>query len=251
MELHLGGRVVVVTGAASGIGRATATLFGAEGARVACLDVQEEPLRAVADEITAAGGTAMAQRLDVMDPGSVERAIGAVVARFGALHTLVNAAGVGGFVRFEEMTLAEWNRVLGINLTGTFLTCHAALPHLLAADGGSIVNISSIAGLKGQGYSAAYSASKGGVSLLTRSLANEFATRKLRVNAVCPGGIMTPMLAGFGFEGLDMTLIGRMQNPANTLGEPSDVANLIAFLASDRAAYITGATYQIDGGCLA
>jgi len=251
MDLQLGGRVVVVTGAASGIGRATAVLFGAEGARVACLDVQQEAVRGVADEIAAAGGEAMALPLDVTDPASVEQAIAAVFERFGTLHTLVNAAGVGGFVRFEDMTLAEWSRVLAINLTGTFLTCHAALPHLLAVEGGSIVNISSIAGLKGQGYSAAYSASKGGVALLSRSLANEFAKRKLRVNAVCPGGIMTPMLSGFAFEGLDMTLIGRMQNPASTLGEPVDVAHLIAFLSSERASYITGATYQIDGGVIA
>ena len=251
MDLGLAGRVVAVTGAASGIGRAAALLFGQEGAQVACLDVQEDAVRGVAAEIAQAGGSAMAVRLDVLDPVSVEHAIAAVVERFGALHTLVNAAGVGGFVRFEDMTLAEWNRVIGINLTGTFLTCHAALPHLLAADGASIVNISSIAGLKGQAYSSAYNASKGGVALLTRGLANEFAKRKLRVNAVCPGGIVTPLLAGFALEGLDGDLIARMQNPASTLGEPLDVANLIAFLASDRAAYVTGATYQIDGGVLA
>jgi NAD(P)-dependent dehydrogenase (short-subunit alcohol dehydrogenase family) len=251
MELHLGGRVVAVTGAASGIGRATALLLGAEGAQVACLDVQVEAVDAVAAEIVAAGGVAFAHRLDVTDPASVGAAVAAVVARFATLHTLVNAAGVGGFVRFEDMTLAEWNRVLAINLTGTFLTCHAALPHLLAAEGASIVNISSIAGLKGQGYSSAYNASKGGVALLTRGLANEFAKRKLRVNAVCPGGVMTPMLQGFMLPGLDPDLIARMQNPAGTLAEPIEVANLIAFLVSDRASYITGVTYAIDGGCLA
>jgi NAD(P)-dependent dehydrogenase (short-subunit alcohol dehydrogenase family) len=218
---------------------------------VACLDVQGEAVRGVAGEIEAAGGKAIALRLDVTDPGSVETTIASVVERCGGLHTLVNAAGVGGFVRFEDMTLAEWNRVIAINLTGSFLTCHAAVPHLLAAGGGSIVNIASIAGLKGQAYSAAYSASKGGVALLTRALANEYAKRKLRVNAICPGGIMTPLLAGFALEGLDMDLIARMQNPANTLGEPHDVAGLIAFLASDRASYITGVTYLVDGGVLA
>jgi len=251
MDLHLGGRVIAVTGAASGIGRATALLFGAEGAQVACLDVQEEAVQGVAAEIARAGGQAFARRLDVTDPSSVEDAFAAVIERFGKLHTLVNAAGVGGFVPFAEMTLAEWNRVIAINLTGTFLTCHAALPHLLAVKGASIVNISSIAGLKGQAYSSAYNASKGGVALLTRGLANEFAKRKLRVNAVCPGGVMTPLLAGFALEGLDADLIARMQNPANTLAEPDEVANLIAFLASDRAAYITGVTYPVDGGCLA
>jgi NAD(P)-dependent dehydrogenase (short-subunit alcohol dehydrogenase family) len=251
MDLHLGGRVVAVTGAASGIGRATAVLFAAEGASVACLDVQEDALAGVVAEIAAAGGTALAQRLDVLDPGSVEGAIAAVVKHFGKLDTLVNAAGVGGMVRFADLKLADWNRVIGINLTGTYLTCHAALPHLLAADGASIVNISSMAGLKGQAYSAAYCASKGGVALLTRALANELAKQKVRVNAVCPGGIMTPLVAAMQLEGLDMDLIGRMQNPTYSLGEPDDVANLIAYLASDRAAYITGACYAIDGGALA
>lgn len=251
MDLHLGGRVVAVTGAASGIGRATAVLLGGEGAHVACLDVQDDAVRSVAEDIKRAGGAAIAHRLDVTDPASVTENIAYVVERFGKLHTLVNAAGVGGFVPFEDMTLAEWNRVIAINLTGTFLTCHTALPHLLAADGASIVNISSIAGLKGQAYSSAYNASKGGVAMLTRGLANEFAKRKLRVNAVCPGGVMTPMLAGFMLEGLDPDMIARMQNPANTLADPIEVANLIAFLASDRASYITGVTYLVDGGCLA
>jgi NAD(P)-dependent dehydrogenase (short-subunit alcohol dehydrogenase family) len=251
MDLHLVGRVVAVTGAASGIGRATALLLAREGARVACLDVQTDAVGETAAEIARAGGETLALRLDVTDPASVADAIAGTVERFGALGALVNAAGVGGFVKFEDMTLTEWNRVIAINLTGTFLTCHAAVPHLLAAGGGSIVNISSIAGLKGQAYSSAYNASKGGVALLTRGLANEFAKRKLRVNAVCPGGIATPMLAGFAVAGLDDVLIDRMQNPARTLGEPEDVAGLIAFLVSDRASYITGVTYQVDGGCLA
>lgn len=251
MDLHLGGRVVAVTGAASGIGRATAVLLAAEGAHVACLDVQEDALHGLAKEIAAAGGTAMAQRLDVTDPASVEAAIAAVVASFGKLNTLVNAAGVGGMVKFGDLGLAEWNRVIAINLTGTYLTCHAALPHLLAAEGASIVNISSIAGLKGQAYSAAYCASKGGVALFTRALANELAKQKVRANAVCPGGVMTPLVAGMQLEGLDMDLIGRMQNPTFSLGKPDDVASLIAYLASDRASYVTGACYAIDGGAVA
>jgi len=251
MDLHLDGRVVAVTGAASGIGRATALLLAAEGARVACLDVQEAALHALADELTSAGRTAFAHRLDVADPESVEVAIAAVTARFGGLSTLVNAAGVGGMVQFADLKLAEWNRVIAINLTGTYLTCHAALPHLLAAEGASIVNISSIAGIKGQAYSAAYCASKGGVALLTRALANELARKKVRVNAICPGGVMTPLVAGMNLEGLDMDLIGRMQNPTFSLGQPDDVANLVAYLASDRASYITGACYAIDGGAVA
>jgi NAD(P)-dependent dehydrogenase (short-subunit alcohol dehydrogenase family) len=251
MDLHLAGRVIAVTGAGSGIGRATALLLATEGAHVACLDVQEEAVRAVADEIARAGGKALASRLDVTDPASVRAAIDGTVSHFGALHTLVNAAGVGGFFRFEDLTLEEWHRTIAVNLTGTFLTCKAALPHLLAARSPSIVNISSIAGVKGQAYSSAYGASKGGVALFTRGLANEFAKRKLRVNAVCPGGVNTPMLGGFVFDGLDGDLIARMQNPSQTLAEPGDVAHLIAFLASDRASYITGATYVIDGGCLA
>jgi NAD(P)-dependent dehydrogenase (short-subunit alcohol dehydrogenase family) len=251
MDLHLGGRVVAVTGAASGIGRAAAVLLAAEGALVACLDVQEDALAGVVAQIGDAGGTAMAHCLDVTDPASVEGAIAAVVARFGKLNVLVNAAGVGGMVKFADLGLAEWNRVLAINLTGTYLMCHAALPHLLAAEGASIVNISSIAGIKGQAYSAAYCASKGGVALFTRALANELAKQKIRANAVCPGGVMTPLVAGMQLEGLDMDLIGRMQNPTFSLGQPDDVANLIAYLASDRASYVTGACYAIDGGAVA
>lgn len=248
MDLHLGGRVVAVTGAASGIGRATALLLAQEGAHVACLDVQEEATRDTAAHVAAAGGRAIALPLDVTDPDSVQHAIAGTVRELGKLDVLVNGAGVGGFVRFEDMTLAEWNRVIAINLTGTFLTCHAALPHLLAGEGKAIVNVSSIAGVRGQAYSAAYGASKGGVAIFSRGLANEFAKRGLRVNAVCPGGVNTPMLHGFAVPGLDAGLIARMQNPSNKLAEPIEVARLIAFLASDCASYITGVTYLIDGG---
>jgi NAD(P)-dependent dehydrogenase (short-subunit alcohol dehydrogenase family) len=251
MDLNLKGRVAAVTGAASGIGRATALLLAEEGARVACLDVQEQAIRDTAASIEKAGGSALAIRLDVTDPGSVRDAIASTVDRLGGLDVLVNAAGVGGFVKFEDMTLEEWNRVIGINLTGTFLTCHAAVPHLLHSKGRAIVNISSIAGLKGQPYSAAYGASKGGVALFTRGLAIEYAKRGLRVNAVCPGGVKTPMLRGFALAGLDDDLIAPLRNPSNTMCEPIEVARLIAFLASDCSGYITGVTYLVDGGTLA
>jgi NAD(P)-dependent dehydrogenase (short-subunit alcohol dehydrogenase family) len=251
MDLQLKERTVAVTGAASGIGRATALFLAAEGARVACLDVQEEAARKTATEIEGGGGQAIALALDVAQPRSVENAIARTVARFGGLHALVNAAGIGGFVKFEDMTLEEWNRVIGVNLTGTFLMCHAALPHLLANETSAVVNIASIAGLKGQPYSSAYGASKGGVALMSRGLAIEFAKRGLRVNCVCPGGVNTPILHGFNLEGLDFSLLATIRNPTNSMCEPIEVARLIAFLLSDCASYINGVTYAIDGGTLA
>ena len=251
MDLQLKERVVAVTGAASGIGRATAIFLAAEGARVACLDVQAEAARETAAEIETAGGQAAAFALDVAQPRSVAEVVAQTVERFGGLQALVNAAGIGRFVKFEDTTMDEWNRVIGVNLTGTFLMCQAALPHLLANESSAVVNIASIAGLKGQPYSCAYAASKGGVAIMSRGLAIEFSKQGLRVNCVCPGGVNTPILHGFNFEGLDFSLLATIRNPTNTLCEPIEVARLIAFLLSDCASYISGVTYAIDGGTLA
>lgn len=251
MDLQLGGKIAVVTGAASGIGRATAELLAAEGASVGCIDVQAGPLEEVAAAIRSAGGKALAAPLDLLETGRVKPEIDGLVGRLGGLDVLVNAAGVGGFVKTLECSLEAWNRTIGINLTGTFLVCQAALPHLLARGKGSIVNISSIAGLKGQPFAAGYNASKGGVSMLTRGLAIEFAKQGIRVNAVCPGGIRTAILAGFNPKGLDESLLATLRTPGGNFGEPEDVARTIAFLASDLASYLSGVTLPIDGATLA
>ena len=243
--------VALVTGAASGIGRATALLLGREGARVACLDVQDAAVKETAATIVAAGGSAEAFVLDLLQPDSIVPTVATATQALGGFDILVNAAGIGGFKRTEEVALADWNRILAVNLTGTFLMCQAAIPTMIAAGRGSIVNISSTAGIKGTPFGSAYAASKGGVSLLTRSLAVEFCKQKIRVNAVCPGGILTPILLGFDPTGFDMDLLAVVRNPSGTMGQPEDVARLIAFLASDAAAYITGVTYPIDGGTAA
>lgn len=236
------GKTALVTGAASGIGRATALRLAAEGARVFAVDVQEDALAAVAAEL---GPAAAARKCDVSDPASVDSAVAETVARFGALHVLVNAAGVLRTAHTHEETLEAWNRVLAINLTGTFLVCRAAIPHLLAARG-AIVNVSSTAALRAHAWTAAYSASKGGVLALTNQLAVEYGLQGLRANAVCPGGINTPIHQAFQVPpGADQKLVRRIM-PLTGFAEPEEVAATIAFLASDEAVHITGTMVRVD-----
>lgn len=240
-------KVVVVTGAGSGIGAATATQFGAEGARVVCVDLAEETAEATAAGIRDAGGDARGVGASVAEQGSVNAVIADTVADWGRLDVVANVAGVGGFRRFEELDLEFWNRMISVNLTGTFLVCRAAIEHLLESKG-SIVNVSSTAGVKGQPWSAAYSASKGGVAMLTRSLAHEFAERGVRVNAVAPGGVKTPLLADFGFpEGADLNASFKMAPATMEMAEPEDIACAICWLASDEAVYVHGVVLPVDG----
>jgi NAD(P)-dependent dehydrogenase (short-subunit alcohol dehydrogenase family) len=239
---RLANRVALVTGAASGIGRATTVRLVEEGACVMALDVQEDALAQLARELGAAVAT---QRCDVSDPASVRAAVVAAVERFGALHVLVNAAGILRTVHTHEETLEAWNRVLSVNLTGTFLMCQAAIPHLLATRG-SIVNLSSTAALRAHAWTAAYSASKGGVLALTNELAVEYGQQGLRANALCPGGITTPIHQAFQVpDGADQKLVRRIM-PLTGFAEPEEVAATIAFLASDEAVHITGTMIRID-----
>ncbi|MGH0030538.1 MAG: SDR family NAD(P)-dependent oxidoreductase [Myxococcota bacterium] len=245
------GKVALITGAASGIGRATAVRLAGEGARVLCADVQADAVAETAKLATEAGGEAEARVCNVADAGEVRACVEACVDRFGGLDVLVNVAGILRFGHTEEFPFETWRQVLSINLDGTFLMCHAALPHLIARRG-NIVNVSSVAALSGLAYGAAYAASKGGVSALTRTLAVEFAKQGVRCNAVNPGSIKTPMTAsGAGLpKDADIPLILRH----NTLDQPrgpEEVAHLIAFLASDEAAHINGEEVRIDGGALA
>jgi NAD(P)-dependent dehydrogenase (short-subunit alcohol dehydrogenase family) len=244
---RLDGKTIVVTGAASGIGRATALRLAAEGATVACLDLAADAAEKTAAEIAEAGAQARAWPIDVSDEGSVATAVGEVLRELGTIDVLCNVAGIGRFAHSAELAKEEWDRIIAVNLTGTFLMCRAVLPELLE-HGGAIVNTASSAGLFGQPYSAAYGASKGGVIILTKSLAYEYIKRGVRVNAVAPGGIQTPIHDSFGFpDGADGKLFYKLSSPMG-FGQPEEVAGLFAYLASDEARYVTGAVFAIDGG---
>ncbi|HEY8216080.1 MAG TPA: SDR family NAD(P)-dependent oxidoreductase [Acidimicrobiia bacterium] len=244
-------RVVVVTGAASGIGRATAIRFGSEGGNVACLDVNVDGATATVDAITGEGGSAAAWRLDVTDASAVDEQIAAVAQALGPPAVCCNIAGIGKFARSEEQPVDDFRRIIEVNLVGTFAVSRACLPHLLEV-GGCIVNISSSAGIFGQPYNAAYCASKGGVSLMTKAMAVEYNRRGVRVNAVAPAGIDTPITKDFGFvEGSDAREYMKMMPPTGEMGTPEMVAATIAYLASDEASYITGAIVPIDMGVTA
>ncbi|TDG15017.1 SDR family oxidoreductase [Seongchinamella unica] len=246
---RLAGKVVLVTGAGSGIGRASAIRAAAEGASVYCVDIDDARTRATADEIRAAGGRAVARRCDISNAAGVQAAVDDCAAQFGGLHALVNMAGVLRFDDTEQLALDKWQQVLDINLTGTLLLCQAALPHLLE-NGGSIVNAASTAALSGLPCGVAYSASKGGVLAMTRSLAVEYAKRGVRANCVCPGDIKTDMTRGIDFPStMDYSLMGRI----SSLTGPKDaevVAGVIAMLISEDGAHITGEDIRVDGGTL-
>jgi NAD(P)-dependent dehydrogenase (short-subunit alcohol dehydrogenase family) len=234
------GKVALVTGAASGIGRATMERLVAEGARVVAVDVQAVD---AGDQVVGLAG-------DVSDPATAARAVAAAVDRFGRLDVLANVAGILRTAHTHEHSLEVWDQVLAVNLTGTFLCCRAAIPVMLEGGGGAIVNTSSTAALAGHPWAAAYSASKGGVLALTRVLAVEYAKRGIRANAVCPGSITTPITGDFDFpEGADGKLIHRIMSITRPEG-PEVVAAAIAYLASDDARHVNGESLRVDGGTL-
>lgn len=244
------GKVALVTGAASGIGRSTAERLAGEGAAVFCVDVQAEAVEETAKLCAQAGAGSEARVCNVADEAEVNACVTACVERFGRLDVLCNVAGILRFAHAQELSFETWRRVLGVNLDGAFLMTRAALPHLLAG-GGNIVNVSSVAALAGLAYGAAYSASKGGLSALTRTLAVEFGKQGVRCNAVCPGSVKTPMAAdGAGLpKDADMKLVMRQMALDQPRG-PETVASLIAFLASDEAAHVNGEEIRVDGGTL-
>jgi len=240
-------KVAVVTGGGSGLGRATACRFAAEGASVAVLDLAGAGETAAA--IAAGGGTARGFTLDVSRPEEVRAAVGAVAEGLGRPQILVNCAGICRFAHTSDPDTEVWFRTIEVNLTGTFLMCQALLPHLLDG-GGTIVNVASNAGLQGVAYAAAYCASKGGVVLLTKALAREYAGTGVRVNAVAPGGMSTPMLDHLELPpGADPA---RLPQPTRLArADPDEIATLVLFLSSEESRFAMGSVVSMDGGLVA
>jgi NAD(P)-dependent dehydrogenase (short-subunit alcohol dehydrogenase family) len=250
MGERLDGRVCVITGAGSGIGRACALRFAGEGGRIAVADVAAEPGQAVVAEIESAGGEAAFFAADVSDEPSVAQLYADAEEHFGAVHVLVNNAGVllPGDVSVLATERETWQRVLDINLTGVFLCCKHGITRLLAAGGGSVVNMGSISGLVGSATSQiAYAASKGGVVALTRDIAIEFARRNVRANAICPGPVETPLAMQL-YGGEAAWQRRRVHIPTGALGRPEDVADGALYLASDDSRWVTGTCLVVDGG---
>jgi NAD(P)-dependent dehydrogenase (short-subunit alcohol dehydrogenase family) len=247
---RLTGRAALVTGAAGGIGAATARRLASEGAAVLVTDVQDEAGAQVAREITESGGSAAYLHLDVTSEAEWEAAVAAAVQKFGRLDILVNNAGLGDLAVIEDTSLADWNRTIDIDQTGVFLGMKTAAAALAASGHGSVINISSIFGTSGGfGTSPAYHAAKGAVRTLTKNIALHWAHRGVRVNSVHPGFIDTAILdqaKGTPMEQamLDVTPMGR-------LGQPAEVAAGVAYLASDDSSFVTGLELYIDGGYLA
>jgi NAD(P)-dependent dehydrogenase (short-subunit alcohol dehydrogenase family) len=244
------GKCALVTGAASGIGRATALRLASEGASVIAADVNSELLATLDEESDGLPGAITGVLGDVGTEPGVQAMVAEAVSRLGRLDVVANVAGVLSFSHSHEVTLDEWNRLIAINLTGTFLVCRESLPHLLATRG-NIVNLASTAAHKGQPWAIAYVASKGGVLALTRALAVEYGAQGLRANSISPGGIDTPITGAFHLpEGADINLINRV-TPIGPFGSPQGIAAAIAYVASDEASHMNGADLLVDGATVA
>lgn len=239
-------KVALVTGAASGIGRATAVAFAAEGARVAILDRTEDALSGTSDAVRTAGGEVLVIACDVSKPEQVEAAIGRVVESFGRLDIAFNNAGVENKAApVAEIELDEWDRVLDINLRGTFVCMKHELAQMVRQGGGVIVNTSSGAGVRGVAGGASYAASKHAIIGLTKSAALDYAKQNIRVNAILPGNIETPMMNRFTGgdiqKAIDLEPVGR-------LGKPEEIADAVLWMSADLGAFVTGAAISVDGG---
>ena len=245
--MKLKDRIALVTGAASGIAQAVAIRFAAEGAAVMAADMDEENGQETIGRIRASGGRAQFVRLDVSNPDEVKRAVQQTIDVLGGLHILFNGAGVLAYGTAVETSEQTWNRVMAVNLTGSFLCSKACLPHMIAQGRGSVINVASTTGAHDAcAHAVAYVSSKGGVTLLTRAMAIDHAKQGVRVNAICPGPTDTPMLRKAltpeQLEAFAKTF------PMGRLGRPEELAGAAVFLASDDASFVTGALFYVDGG---
>ena len=246
--MRLPGRVAAITGGALGIGRATALVFAEEGARVVLGDIQLEPAEAVAQEIRARGGKAIAIGLDVGDAAQVQAFVDRVVAEFGRLDVMFANAGIAHSAPFLEHPETQWDRVLRVNLTGVFLCCQAAARQMVKQGGGRIITTASINGFRGVENLVGYNAAKAGVIELTRTMAVELAQHRIAVNAIAPAQIDTRLTRSLPEEARRRRV---ERIPMGRFGEPEEVARAALFLASDDASYVTGHTLAVDGGYLA
>ena len=239
------GKVVIVTGAASGIGKSVMIRLASEGAKVVGADLNEAKLKTAVGQ--AAESSAIGLSCDVADERSINTMVSEVIDRFGAIHVLVNNAGIGNprRAKLHEHATEDWDRVMAVNVRGAYLMQRAVIPHMLAQGSGSIVNMASTGSFRATALSSPYITSKGAVLMMTRAAAFDYAKDNIRVNAVCPGTTNTEILANSSPEMIEML---QSRSPQGRLGEPEEVAALVAFLASDEAPHITGASYIIDGG---
>jgi NAD(P)-dependent dehydrogenase (short-subunit alcohol dehydrogenase family) len=243
-------KTAIITGAGSGIGKAIAILYAAEGANTVVSDIDEKGGQETVASITAAGGKAIFCKADTSKPEDNKALVEKAVSTWGALHIAVNNAGIGGPIGpVGEYPLDGWDKVISINLSGVFYGMHYQLPAIIAAGGGSIVNMASILGKVGTRGSAAYAAAKHGVIGLTESAALEYADKKVRINAIGPGYILTPLLTKTLDDATLKTLAGL--HPMGRLGTAEEVAQLSLWLNSDKASFVTGSYYNVDGGYLA
>lgn len=259
MAARLQDKVAIVTGAGSGLGRASAQRFAREGARVVCADIDAAAAVAAAAAIIADGGEAIGVGVDVTREEDAERMADAALRSFGAIDVLFANAGIAGVGSVTSTTRDTWDRVIGVNLTGVWLCNKAVVPAMQARGGGSIINQASIGGLVGFSGILPYAAAKAGVIGLTRQAAIEYAAAKIRFNAICPGTVVTPLVVrtyeerggiaiGSGQTFDEAMKANAARYPMGRLGTPDDVAGMAVFLASDEAAWITGAAFVVDGG---